>query len=396
MGKELSKGFVLRAILLTLLNGAVVASCEAFLSGRQDSTPRQPTLPPWRPNRPPLDAHYVGDNASAQCHRSKVARQRTTGMARALELGSDSAVLRSHPHLSFGSGAYVYEIARAGDKSVYSVSDGSNKISEPIVYTFGQGNAGQTYVIFHDGSYYESRVSFYREIGGLDLTLGSRDMAPASLNEALGRKMSHNDARDCFGCHATGAVGGSQLQLEKLVPGIRCEACHGSGERHVGAMRSGSVEAKQIFNPGILSGDLLSQEFCGSCHRSVDEVFAMPQRGEINNLRFQPYRIFKSKCYQDDRRISCIACHDPHAELISNPAFYDSKCLSCHLSSRKPKRESSAKTIPETAERKPGGCTVEVRNCVTCHMPKIELPGAHFKFSDHWIRIVRPNEPVPY
>ena len=98
------------------------------------------------------------------------------------------------------------------------------------------------------------------------------------------------------------------------------------------------MEAKQIFNPGILSGDLLSQEFCGSCHRSVDEVFAMPQRGEINNLRFQPYRIFKSKCYQDDRRVSCIACHDPHAELISNPAFYDSKCLSCHLSSRKPGR----------------------------------------------------------
>ncbi len=79
-------------------------------------------------------------------------------MARALEPGSDSAVLRSHPHLSFGSGAYVYEIARAGDKSVYSVSDGSKKISEPIVYTFGQGNAGQTYVIFHDGSYYESRA----------------------------------------------------------------------------------------------------------------------------------------------------------------------------------------------------------------------------------------------
>jgi hypothetical protein len=28
-------------------------------------------------------------------------------------------------------------------------------------------------------------------------------------------------------------------------------------------------------------------------------------------------------------------------------------------------------------------------------MPKLELPGAHHKFSDHRIRIVRPNEKYP-
>jgi hypothetical protein len=28
-------------------------------------------------------------------------------------------------------------------------------------------------------------------------------------------------------------------------------------------------------------------------------------------------------------------------------------------------------------------------------MPKIELPGAHYKFADHRIRIVKPNEPYP-
>jgi hypothetical protein len=319
-------------------------------------------------------------------------------MARALELGSDIAVLRARPRLLFRSGPYVYEIVRAADKSVYSVSDGTNKISELILYAFGQGRAGQTYVFLHDGAYYESRVSFYDEIRGLDFTLGSRDIAPASLDEALGRKMSRNDTRDCFGCHATGAVSGSQLQLEKLVPGIRCEACHGSGERHAAAMRSGIMEEKHIFNPGTLAGDTLSQEFCGSCHRSVDEVFAMPQRGEINNLRFQPYRIFNSKCYQDDRRISCISCHDPHEESKSNPAFYDSKCLSCHLSNRKSGRNRAdrVKTASEAPEGNVRACTVEVRNCVTCHMPKIEVPGSHFKFSDHWIRIVRPNEPIPY
>jgi hypothetical protein len=28
-------------------------------------------------------------------------------------------------------------------------------------------------------------------------------------------------------------------------------------------------------------------------------------------------------------------------------------------------------------------------------MPKVEIPGAHFKFTDHRIRIARPGEPYP-
>jgi hypothetical protein len=28
-------------------------------------------------------------------------------------------------------------------------------------------------------------------------------------------------------------------------------------------------------------------------------------------------------------------------------------------------------------------------------MPKLELPGAHYEFSDHRIRIVKPNEGYP-
>jgi formate-dependent nitrite reductase cytochrome c552 subunit len=32
---------------------------------------------------------------------------------------------------------------------------------------------------------------------------------------------------------------------------------------------------------------------------------------------------------------------------------------------------------------------------VSCHMPKINLPGGHAKFTDHEIRIVRPGDPYP-
>jgi len=40
-------------------------------------------------------------------------------------------------------------------------------------------------------------------------------------------------------------------------------------------------------------------------------------------------------------------------------------------------------------------CPIAKRSCVTCHMPKYSLPGAHFKFTDHRIRVVQPKEPYP-
>ena len=38
---------------------------------------------------------------------------------------------------------------------------------------------------------------------------------------------------------------------------------------------------------------------------------------------------------------------------------------------------------------------IVAKNCVSCHLPKIEVPGTHFKFTDHRIRIVRDGEPFP-
>ena len=318
-------------------------------------------------------------------------------MGRASETAADCEVLRKHPRMTFRSGSFSYQIVREGNRSIYTVTDGVNTISEPILYCFGQGKAGQTYVFQHNGAYYESRVSFYNEIQGLDLTLGSQFATAGSLEEAAGRLMHAEDARNCFSCHNTAAVVGNQLKVDQLMTGVSCESCHGPGEKHVAAMKIGNSKEKYIFNPSTLSTDDLTQEFCAACHRGVEQVMAFPGRAGINNVRFQPYRIFNSKCYSDDRRISCTACHDPHEELRIEPAYYDAKCLACHLSKPKAigadKRTTAAST--QTAERSAPPCPVGTQQCATCHMPKIELPGAHFKFTDHRIRVVRPNEPFP-
>ena len=331
-----------------------------------------------------MGAELVGDRVCAGCHIDKAASHPKTGMAMAMEPVAESKVLIENPAMSFRIGNYTYEIKRKDKESVYSVTDGKETISLPILYAFGEGKAGQTYVLRYEGGLYESRVSFYSEISGLDFTIGANRGIPPSLKGALGRRMPDNEVSNCFSCHSTGGVSGGQVHFDKVTPGIRCEACHGPGGQHAAAGKAGEPNAKLIFNPGRLGGDELSQDFCGSCHRGNNE-YSLLKGMEINNVRFQPYRIFNSKCYSDEREISCIACHDPHEPLKEDAAYYDKKCLACHSL----KTNTAVKTGDGTS------CPVADKDCTSCHMPKIEIKAAHFKFTDHYIRIVKPGEKFP-
>lgn len=314
----------------------------------------------------------------AQCHTEALSQPATT-MARALETAEQSPVLIDHPLLTTTYGKYSYRIERKGSQSFYSVTDGRTTVTLPIRWALGASSAlGQTYILEKDGQLYESRMSWYRELSGLGPTLGDLGYVPADVNEAAGRLMGHDERLRCFGCHATNTAQGRQLTLDKMIPGVQCSHCHEATEAHLAAMlhKSGDV----VIPPALskMSTEQTSN-FCGQCHRTWAEI-AMQGKPSITNVRFQPYRLTGSKCYDpDDARISCVACHNPHQEVSAQPTDYDSKCQTCHGGGK-----VGAKA-----------CTVAKSKCVTCHMPKIELPGGHYKFSDHRIRIVRPNEPYP-
>lgn len=308
-------------------------------------------------------------------------------MAHALELVGACRILHAHPNLTRRIGRYTYHITTQARGSIYSVTDGTSVFSAPILYAFGQGQAGQTYVYYYSGAYYESRVSFFNDTQELDLTLGYSGSKPQNVEDAAGRRTSTEESRDCFSCHATAAVRDGQLQADRLMPGITCEGCHGPGADHVAAIKTGNLKSLHIFNPGHLNTQDLS-DFCGSCHRSWQQVEMMNLKG-IQDVRFQPYRLENSRCFDaTDPRIRCLACHNPHHEVRTDAAFYDSKCLACHRNRGESLKLSIARTAP--------ACPVSQKNCVTCHMPKYELAGAHFKFTDHYIRIVRAGAPYPY
>src|ERR671939_98890 len=173
-------------------------------------------------------------------------------MAHASEKVSDCDILIKRPRLTFKEGPFSYQIARQGE---------------------------------HSGALYEGRVSFFREPGNLNITILHPRSVPKSLEDALGRRMSQEAARGCFNCHSTAAVSRSQLQLDHLVPGVTCEACHGPGEKHLGAVKAKNFNDLQIFNPRTLDSFDLTQEFCGACHMSFEQAMAMPDHGGIKNLR---------------------------------------------------------------------------------------------------------------
>jgi len=49
-------------------------------------------------------------------------------------------------------------------------------------------------------------VTYITALKGLALTIGAQNAAPKNIDEAAGRLMAANDAKDCIACHATNAV----------------------------------------------------------------------------------------------------------------------------------------------------------------------------------------------
>ena len=352
----------------------------------QSAPRRDDIFSDWRPNSNTRGVRYVGDKACVECHAAQ-ASQLKTPMGQALEVAPDCRIINARRSLTFKNGTYTYELARQGASVVYTVGDGVRSISKPILYCFGQGHIGQTYLFRHNDVFYETRVSYFEKLGKLDFTIGHQPSVPTSLEDALGRAIGGEEPRQCFGCHTTRAVQGLELKLDQLHPGVGCEACHGPGEKHLIAARAKKPQRLEIFNPGDLSALDLSQSFCGTCHVGFEQAMLLPGQSGINNIRFQPYRMFNSKGHNtDDARLGCVACHNPHEKLIKDAAYYDPKCLACHVLEL-----SDAKT----ARRNADACPVSTKQCVTCHMPKVELPGMHASFTDHWIRIARPGDPTP-
>jgi hypothetical protein len=372
------------AVVVVLFTGALrlisAAPEDTPPDGTSMATEDRVQLAGWWPTKgTAARGEFIGSEACTRCHAEKAASQKQTPMFHAAMKASDSEILHSHPDLRTKIGPYDYAIVASGEGIVYSASENKERVSAALRWAFGVGEVGQTYVYEKDGNFYESRLSFYKNIGGLDFSPGHPRMVPASLDSALGRQFRVGEAQRCFGCHTTASTTGNHFDEEKLMPGVTCEACHGPGAEHVVAMTTSQGERvpTEIMNPRTLK-PVDSVEFCGACHRTTWDVALAGSQG-IYNIRFQPYRLESSRCWGNgDARLTCVACHDPHKPLVRDAGAYTERCLSCHLT-EKPSSPAANHSLLV--------CPVSKGDCVSCHMPKFEIPGMHAKFTDHKIRI---------
>ena len=303
-------------------------------------------------------------------------------MRHAMEPVGKNPALESHPDLNVTLGGYTYRVQTRDGRSTYTVSDATGTMTLPIRWIFGQRS--QTWVLENEGHFYESMVSYFPRANGLAITPGDQILTPHNLTEAMGRLLPIWETRTCFNCHGTGVTIGQKLDPAKVIPGLECEHCHAGSQQHLADAAQDNFKTLPI-SLKKLDAEQLS-DFCGQCHRTWDTVMRNRWQGPVF-VRFQPYRLENSKCFiGNDPRISCLACHNPHEPANRTVAFYDAKCLACHGPAR------TASAAPAGAAKM---CPVAKANCTTCHMPKVDLPGGHQQFTDHYIRVVKPGEAYP-
>ena len=318
-------------------------------------------------------------------------------MAHTLGYAAHSGVLQQHIQQQFESGPYTYTLSRQHDAVRLKVSNKGESDSANLLWAFGSGQVGQSYLwLNQDGSFREARFNYFSSLNGFAATPGRLHGQPAEMGMALGRPVATFEAKTCFACHTTGLTATSALNETGFSPGISCEACHGPGAQHIAAMNGveGSASGKDlhITNPARMT-PAQSVDFCGACHSTPWDVRLMGAVG-LQTVRSPAYRLEKSQCWgtMGDMRLTCQSCHNPHAPLEHAAAAYDTVCLQCHANTGAAKRT----TVSTASEQHPGkACPVATSKCTSCHMPKYELPEMHAKFTDHMIRIVRPNAAIP-
>ncbi len=296
----------------------------------------------------------------ASCHPAETKLHQRTKMAQAMVPALSSAFAENLPDglLHESSDGYSFAYRRQANGIGVTALRGSGRASGLIEWVLGAGVQGQTPLVRTERGVLESRVSYFPQLHQYGITVGQEAGASANAEAALGVKQNARDVRNCMVCHSTGITS----DLQPVAPGVQCQRCHEGADEHARGIR------KLPSNPGRLSAPE-QVRFCGNCHRVKPPV----DDAQLENLRFQPLRLMKSRCFESGK-LACTTCHPAHQDARRNdPDFYNEKCHACH----------DSQTF-HTGERRGG-------DCIGCHMPYVQLHPA-LNFTDHFIRVVKVGD----
>ncbi|MFM7320276.1 MAG: multiheme c-type cytochrome [Armatimonadota bacterium] len=301
-------------------------------------------------------ATYVGNDACAPCHAKEMRQHKGSRHDTTLHLATEGELGGMMPQAGPIAGAGL-SLARSNGSARLEGSGTAEAV--PFDLAFGSGKLGLTFVqLLEDGTLVESAQSWIPSKGLWYKTPGQEFQEPG----ATGFKHSPGSSRMCLECH-TITVPKDSLKPERRFFGVGCETCHGPGSAHVEAARAKQTDLR-IEDLGRLSARE-QNERCGKCHRAFDGIGHGGIEVTMTN-RFQAFGLMQSPCFErGGEKISCMTCHDPHADADTNRRNYDLVCLSCH--------SPGAPTAPPEApsERAEQVCPKQpATNCTKCHMPE--------------------------
>ncbi len=334
------------------------------------------------------DNEYAGSAACAGCHLRIYRLQQSSTHAKSLRQPEAVAELSKSLPFSYEDRPSLSTLTLrlgAGAKIELDATKDNEQQSLVLTWAFGSGTKGITGVgIRPDGTYVESRLSWYASEHTFALTTGATNVAPHTVVESLGRGLTNQQVQECFSCHTTAYTPGQAGPALREM-GIHCERCHGPGRKHASLM-SGTDLARRNGNPGIVNPgrlDAFSQvKMCGACHgqppRDTDVAKLRFIEQTPRTVRFPSQRLMLSRCFNESADgLKCTFCHDPHSSISTDATLGDGACKSCHR---------------EAAHSSARMCPVATSNCASCHMPK-ERVMLHSEFRDHWIRVVAKARP---
>ncbi len=317
----------------------------------------------------PLFALYgpAGAAPCESCHPLESKAHAQTRMASAMLPALQSAFAQNIEKLALheAGGGYQFVYKKNASNLIVISFRGSDAAEGTIDWVLGSGAQGQTPIVRSGSTFLESRVSFFPKLERYGITVGQNAAPSGNAILSLGRPKTPSELSQCLGCHSTVL----DSSFTKIVPGVQCEKCHPGAASH-------AAGKGMPFNPGKLTaGEQV--RFCGNCHRvspPVDDT-------QLENIRFQPLRLMKSRCFGSGK-LACTTCHPAHQDARRNAAaFYNAKCLACHLSST---HAGSTPHVNASAHA----------DCIGCHMPQVQLHPA-LRFTDHFIRVVRSTDYPP-
>jgi predicted CXXCH cytochrome family protein len=370
-------------------------------------------------------APWLGAKTCSSCHAAEYRAWRGSHHDLAMQEATAATVLGDFDDASFTYNSITSRFTKRGESFWVSTDGPDGKLQDyRVEYTFGVEPLQQYLLALPGGRLQALNIAWDSrpaEEGGQrwyhlypEETIGADD--PLHWTGPY-----HNWNTRCAECHSTGLeknfdADSAEFATTWVELNVACEACHGTGQRHLELVRTGQAgnvpgggfdavmgERGRWAFPG---GEPIARrleplprsqqvESCGRCHARrgtlgeyrhgrdlldthrlslLTEPLYHPD-GQILDEVYVYGSFVQSAMYQAG--VVCSNCHDPHSNRLR--ATGNGVCAQCHAGSRY-----------DTVEHHHHPAGGPGALCVDCHMPETTYMGVDDR-RDHSMRIPRPD-----